>query len=427
MKITVLNGNPDANDIPFDNYLKELSGKLQADQYQVQVLDLRDMEIRYCIGCFGCWVKTPGECFAPDESKQVRQAVIQSDFTLFASPLRMGFQSALLKRMMDKLIPLIHPYFVVDRNEAHHRARYDHYPRFGLLLQKEIDTDTEDLRIVGDIFSRTALNLKTRLAFSMLTDQPVERVAEAITTPSAASVPFEPYPKPTNGVRIQPPTRITVFNGSPRGSKGNTPILLENFLKGFTANGKRSYQLYHLNHLKDADVFREVYGQAECVLLGFPLYTDGMPGFVKTFIESLEGYRGRKGNPPIGFVVHSGFPEAVHSRHVEKYLQKLAARLDAPYIGTLVKGGSEGVRLMPENMNRKLFDALFETGRTFAETGQFDPLLLQQIAKPEKYPFYLAPIFKLLSRTPLSSFYWDGLLKRNGAYEQRFAKPYAKS
>jgi len=52
-----------------------------------------------------------------------------------------------------------------------------------------------------------------------------------------------------------------------------------------------------------------------------------MPGIVKVFIESLEPLCSREGNPDVGFIVQSGFPEAIHSRYVEKYLEKPSLRL----------------------------------------------------------------------------------------------------
>ena len=93
-------------------------------------------------------------------------------------------------------------------------------------------------------------------------------------------------------------------------------------------------------------------------------------------------------------------------------------------MGTVVKGGCEGVHVMPENMNRKLFQALAAAGRTLAETGTLDPGQLAQLARPERYPRWSMPLFKLLVRTNLLSFYWDGQLRHNGVYEQRFARPY---
>lgn len=425
MKITILNGNTNPHNYAFEEYLGRLKASLEAHQHQVTLLPLREMEIRYCIGCFCCWVKTPGECFAQDQSSQVLSAMLHSDFTVWASPLVMGYPSATLKRLMDKSIPLIHPYVVVDQNEAHHRARYSRYPRLGLLLAKEADTDAEDIRIVTDMFSRTALNMKSALEFSLLTDQPVELVVQAISSRKRKKI-LGQSPIPTLGVQLPtPPARLTIFNGSPRGRKGNTPLLMEQFLKGFTSLEGRNGEIYHLNHLRDAASFPQAFAEAECVWLGFPLYTDAMPGIVKAFIETLAPFQGRAGNPPIGFLVQSGFPEAAHSRFVERYLQKLAQRLGSPYLGTIVKGGAEGTRSMPENMTQNLFAALEQLGRTFGETGQLDPDLLRSLAKPERYPAYMAPLFKVFLKLPVARSNWDGQLKQNGAYERRFAQPLA--
>lgn len=426
MNITILNGNPDERSREFDRYVADLTTTLQAQGHTATAFTLRQMDIRSCNGCFGCWIKTPGECFSPDDGPIIRRAVIRSDFTLWASPLRMGFPSATLKMIMDKSIPLIHPYFVVENNEAHHRPRYDHYPRLGLLLGRESDTTPDDAAIVADIFSRTALNLKSRLEFALLTDQSVETVAQAITTDRPGKAPFKNHLPPTVGTPIAPPTRLTIFNGSPRGRKANTALLFEKFLAGFQAAPGHTAEVHHLNRQHDLPYFTRAFADAECVLLGFPLYTDSMPGLVKAFIETLEPYRDRVGNPPIGFLVQSGFPESTHSRHVERYLERLAARLGSPYLGTIVKGGVEGIQIMPDNMTRKLYTGLRQIGHTFAQTGRFDPGLLHALAKPEWYPSYLAPFFKLFVKTPLATFYWDGQLKKNGVYGQRFARPYAE-
>jgi len=111
MKITILNGNPDVNNAKFDNYLKNLSDLLESSNHTVTILKLREWDIKYCTGCFGCWVKTPGECVVPDDTRDIRREYIHSDFVLFASPVIMGFTSALLKKAHDKRIPLLHPYF----------------------------------------------------------------------------------------------------------------------------------------------------------------------------------------------------------------------------------------------------------------------------------------------------------------------------
>lgn len=225
---------------------------------------------------------------------------------------------------------------------------------------------------------------------------------------------------------MKSPMRLTVFNGSPRGKGGNTKILIEKFLAGFQANAGNSYELFYLKRVEKADRFRQAFAEAEYVLLAFPLYTDAMPGLVKAFIETLELLCGRGDNPDIGFIVHSGFPEAAHSRYVERYLEKLAARLGCRYVGTIVKGGSEGVRKMPEEATRKLFEAFYQLGETFGKTGQFDEALVRKLARPERYAKILGPLFQLFLKTKLATSIWDNQLKENDAYERRFARPYAE-
>ncbi len=418
MKINILNGNLES--ATFDPYLNQLKVKLEAKGHSVTQLDLRDLSLRYCIGCWGCWVKTPGQCISQDASIEIDKAVIHSDFTLWAAPLKMGFPSALLKMALDKHLPLIHPYMEVAHNEAHHQKRYKRYPRVGMLVEKETDTDEADLHILTNIFARTALNFKSRLEFLETTQLPVEEVAGKILEGKKRPHLFEQAAGPTRGVGITPPQRMTVFNGSPRGRRGNTPILLGEFMQGFG----REYEMYHLVRVKEVREQVHAFAEAECVWFGFPLYTDAMPGIVKHFIEALEPLRGRENNPPIGFLVQSGFPEALHSRYVERYLEKLAARLGSPYLGTIVKGNGEAVRVMPPEATHGLFEKVHSLGGDFAKTGQLNPETLRMIARPERFPTILGPLFQVFLHTSIGHSYFDNMLKQNGAYAQRFARPF---
>jgi len=429
MQITILNGNPDAENTAFDAYLKRLSETLTTAGHQATALTLRDMDIRYCTGCWGCWVKTPGQCVARDDSAEICRRVINADFVLFASPMIMGFPSALLKKTMDKLIPLVHPYLAMVGDEIHHLARYKSYPLAGLLLEPGDGTDQGDVQVTREIFSRTMLNLKSQLAFTKLTDEPVESTAQAIVD-AEWDPDWMPPRRPTAQVgHLQrhdgsAPSHLTVFNGSPRGKSGNTQILLYQFLRGFENATGGNYEMYHLNRPQETARFREAFAKAECVLLGFPLYTDAMPGLVKAFIEVLESLCDREENPPVGFLVQSGFPEAAHSRYVERYLEKLSVRFGSAYIGTIVEGGAEAVRYVPPRRNRKLFDALNRLGAGFGETGALDAALLQSLAQPERLPKMMGTLFGLLAKTRVFDVWWNRQLKQNGAYEQRFAKPY---
>jgi multimeric flavodoxin WrbA len=427
MKITILNGNTDANNSAYEDYLRQLELRLEGRGHQVTALTLRELDLRYCTGCFGCWVKTPGECVTSDDGPRLRKAILDSDFTLWAAPLVMGFPSAKLKQAMDKSIPLLEPYFEVVHGEAHHKARYGHYPLFGLLVQPEADTDAGDLEIVENMYRRTALNMKSRLCFLLQTDQPLDGLVGAIEAARLTPEKLPANPPATTGITMTPPKHLIIFNGSPRGPVSNTGLLLQQFVRGFTAGlPGAQVEVYDLVRLKHHAEYAELLAGADAALIAFPLYTDAMPGIVKAFFEALAPLRGRPGLPPMGFMVQSGFPESAHSRFVERYAEKLAARLGSPYLGTIVKGGCEGIRDQPEQMTRGLFAQFEQIGAVFGQSGRLDAGLLKKLARPEKYPLIFAPVFKLLSATGILDFWWNHELKENGAYENRFARPYAK-
>jgi len=98
----------------------------------------------------------------------------------FASPIVMGFTSAILKKAHDKLIPLLLPYLEVYEYEAHHVSRYEKYPAMALILEREDDTDNQDVEIISEIYRRDALNFKALFKFTRLTDDSVEEMADAI-------------------------------------------------------------------------------------------------------------------------------------------------------------------------------------------------------------------------------------------------------
>lgn len=418
MKITILNGNPEPSN--YDQTLAALQTALEDRGNTVQRLDLRHLPLRPCVGCWGCWVKTPGMCTNRDASLEIDEAVIRADFVLWAAPLRMGFPAATLKMALDKHLPLIHPYIVVDQGESHHLKRYAQYPRVGLLVEKETGTDADDLQIIEAIHSRTALNFKTRLEFCLTTETPVEEIAGRICSKGAQALLLPERRSPTQGVTIAPPRSLTLFNGSPRGRKGNTPIFLREFAQGFGGESP----MFHLIQLRQMAAHVQAFAEAECAWIGFPLYTDAMPGSVKQFFEALQPLTGRRSNPPLGFLVQSGFPEGLHSRYVEGYLEKLAARLGSPYLGTIVKGNGEGVRLMPPEATRNLFGKLHALGAGLRSDGRLDPATLASLAHPERFPAWMTPLFRIILRLPLVQGYFDGMLKKNGAYERRFDRPF---
>lgn len=169
MKVTILNGDMQQEESNFSVFLEKLAEEFRLN-HAVHIFTLNKMNLHYCTGCWSCWWKTPGICAIRDDAEEIFKAVINSDFFIFASPLIAGFTSSALKKITDRLIVLLHPYIEFKNGESHHRKRYINYPNFGLILEKEADTDNEDLEIVNDIYDRFALNFHCKKQYMKYID-----------------------------------------------------------------------------------------------------------------------------------------------------------------------------------------------------------------------------------------------------------------
>ncbi len=162
------------------NRVSAIASNLRESGELVEEISLNEKKIIPCTGCWGCWIKTPGECLFKDETLEIRRAIINADLVLFASPLILGYPTAKMKHVMDKLIPLIMPYIELVENENHHTKRYQSYPKIGLIYGKEEDTDAEDLSILRDLMSRFALNFKSEFVHFMDLEDSIEQICNQI-------------------------------------------------------------------------------------------------------------------------------------------------------------------------------------------------------------------------------------------------------
>jgi NAD(P)H-dependent FMN reductase len=221
---------------------------------------------------------------------------------------------------------------------------------------------------------------------------------------------------------------LVLLNGSPRGERSNSMKMLKRIAQGWIRGGGAQPQVLHLVRHEQFERAVAAFAEADVVLLGTPLYTDAMPALVKAYIEALaprvEAARSGNVNPTLAFLVQGGFPEAAHSRPLERYLEKLAVRLGSHYAGAIVRGNGESLQAMPEQANRKLWARLQVLGEQLARDGRFGAAELKAIASIERFSRFGAFLASLACRIPAIQFYWNGMLKKNGAWEQRFAAPY---
>ncbi len=218
--------------------------------------------------------------------------------------------------------------------------------------------------------------------------------------------------------------KLTCINGSPRGKSSNSKVLLDRMMDGFRSV-ERGYTIedVYLKGGRNYDAAREALETSDIVILAFPLYTDAMPGIVKEFIETIDLENFSNRGLELGFLVQSGFPEGHHSVFVKRYLDKLARRMQVNYLGTIIRGGVEGLHVQPKWMTRYL-DLFYELGQHLALEHEFRKDLLAKLRKPEHLRGLRLLSYRMLRLTGLSNYYWNYQLKENNAYDQRYARPY---
>lgn len=220
--------------------------------------------------------------------------------------------------------------------------------------------------------------------------------------------------------------QLTIFNGSPRGTGSNSDVLIQWLVEGVRQNSNFSIDMLYLNKNGNHDGYIDKFKTSDIVLVVFPLYTDCMPGIVMAFIEKLQPLRRSLTGLKLGFVVHSGFPEAIQSRQVEKYLSWLAEELGTDYLGTVVMGGSEGITKRNQVLIKKKRMLFNELGRRLSQADEFDAELVKKIAGIEKLGKFSVCLLQILVKTGLLNIFMNRRLKENHAYRERFTRPYAK-
>lgn len=221
---------------------------------------------------------------------------------------------------------------------------------------------------------------------------------------------------------------LLLLNGSPRGERSNSMKMLTRVAEGWQRGGGAPPEVLHLARGWQFERAVEAFATVDTTLLGMPLYTDAMPALVKTYIEALAPRvaeaRAGGSNPMLAFLVQSGFPEAAHSRPLERYLERLARRLGSNYAGTIVRGGGESLQTMPEAANEKLWTRLRVLGEQLARDGRFQAPELKAVAGVERFSRFAMTLTALACKVPSLQFFWNGKLKKNGAWERRVAAPY---
>ena len=102
MKVLAINGSPHGAKGNTALILDPFLEGLRDAGADVELVCTRDLDINPCLGCFSCWIKTPGKCIQKDDMAGLLHRLRGADVWVLATPLYFDGPSGPLKNLMDR-------------------------------------------------------------------------------------------------------------------------------------------------------------------------------------------------------------------------------------------------------------------------------------------------------------------------------------
>ena len=135
----------------------------------VTYVDLSGLNIANCIGCFGCWTKTPGCCVIRDDAVKVYPLIAKSDTVLYVSRVFCGGYDTVMKTMLERAIPIQKAFIRLHCGETHHVQRAV-APKKAVILAYGTQ-DSQEQALFRRLIDRNARNMNFSEYSVLFTDE----------------------------------------------------------------------------------------------------------------------------------------------------------------------------------------------------------------------------------------------------------------
>ena len=411
--IVILDGAA-AGDQDLAPVLAVLSQVLQSGGARAETIPLRERKLAHCLGCFGCWIKTPGMCVEADAGREIAQDIVRSDVAVFFTPVTFGGYSPELKKMVDRLVQIASPFFQMDHGECHHPPRYARRPRF-VVVGVQRQPNPAEAHIFKTLAGRNAINFHPAgyaAEVVLSTDD-----AEALTTRfESLLIRSDPLPFGAAAASLMPAPvlpgafagpvgarRALLLVGSPKTNEASASAALGGYvLDQLRERGWETESLTlraSLNRPEGEGELLSSVERAGLILLVFPLYVDALPHLVTKALALLAAHRreNREAPPPrLVAIVNSGFPEQHQNAVALAICREFTAQSGILWAGGLAMGGGGVVgghpltgTKPPSRLVRPVVAALQMTSAALAEGLPVPAEALKMIAKsPIPFPLW---------------------------------------
>lgn len=133
---------------------------LKDKNFEIEHTEIGKGDLNFCMGCFGCWIKKPGECVIKDQMAQINEKCMNSDVVVYISPVVFGQFSANIKNAIDRWLPNMLPFFTTRPDGSTiHPARYSTYP-MQIIIGYGDNVSMEDAQLFTDITKKHRRNIE---------------------------------------------------------------------------------------------------------------------------------------------------------------------------------------------------------------------------------------------------------------------------
>lgn len=123
----------------------------------IKFIDLSSLKITNCVGCFGCWTRTPGKCVIRDDAVKVYPEIAKSDTLLYISRIKYGGYDTIMKTMLERAIPVQQAFIRIVEGETHHIQR-EVTPKKATIIAYG-DISEEEKEVFKKLISRNTHNM----------------------------------------------------------------------------------------------------------------------------------------------------------------------------------------------------------------------------------------------------------------------------
>ena len=446
-KVVILNGarNEDDDLTPPFSLLNNL---LVNKASKIHCYHLKEIKLAHCTGCFGCWVKTPGICVANDKGREIIQAVIGSDVVILFTPVTFGGYSSQLKIIVDRLIPLISPFFGNYHGKTHHDPRYSRYPRWvGIGVQRH--PNTAEAELFKTLVGRNAINFHAPTFAADVIN--IHDDDEAITQKLYGLI-SRKDPKPVDNMasffpkvdmrsldNINKGTRNSLLLiGSPKIKHRSTSAILGEHVLEILKTAGCTTDILHLkaslNREKGQTELCLAVDRADLVILAFPLYIDALPHLVTRAFEVIATHNKTltdKKNQQIFTIINNGFPEYDQNALALAICHCFAEQSGFSWAGSLAMGAGEALGGEQELTQSKrqgppvkhVIKALDMAGTALAK-GVTVPFETQRLISKSPIPLVSFGIWRWMFKKFGKNFWIQKANEKGVSKDRLYAKPY---